>query len=48
MTFGSCEQFLARAGVGVAALVEHVAAVAHLQAARGVLFDHDDRHAGRR
>ena len=40
------EQLAARAGVGVAALVEHVAAVAHLQAAAGVLLDHQDRHAG--
>ena len=32
--------------VGVAALIEDVAAVADLQAAAGVLLDHDRRHAG--
>jgi hypothetical protein len=46
MTFGSLSSSLAGAGVGVAALVQHVAAVADLQAAAGVLLDHHDRHAG--
>ena len=35
------------AGVGVAALVEDVAAVADLQAAAGVLFDDDHGYAGK-
>ena len=43
---GVVEELVAGAGVGVAALVEHVAAVADLQAAAGVLLDHHDRHAG--
>ena len=39
------QQVAAGAGVGVPALIEHVAAVHHLQAAAGVLLDHQDRDA---
>src|SRR5207302_5191047 len=42
---GVVEQVVARPGVGVAALVEHVGPVADLEAAAGVLLDHDHRDA---
>ncbi len=45
---GVGEQLAPGARVGVRALVEHVAAVAHLQRAAGVLLDHQDGHARRR
>ena len=40
------QQLAAGAGVGVTALVEDVAAVADLEAATGVLLDHQDGHTG--
>ena len=43
---GVVHEVLAGGGVGVAALVQDVAAVADLQAPAGVLLDHDDRDAG--
>ena len=46
MTFGSSSSSWPDRGVGVPALVEHVAPVADLQAAAGVLLDHDDRDPG--
>ena len=46
MTFGSSASSRPGAGVRVAALVEHVAAVADLQAATRVLLDHDHGDAG--
>src|SRR5690606_41559153 len=43
---GVVGELAAGAGVGVAALVEHVAAMADLQAAPGGLIHPDDRDAG--
>src|SRR5690242_5507266 len=43
---GVVGELAAGAAVGVSALVEHVAAVADLQAATGVLLDHHDADAG--
>src|SRR5688500_10390132 len=40
---GVVHEALAGVGVSVLALVEHIAAIADLQAATGVLLDHDDR-----
>ena len=46
MTLGSFMSSRPGARVRVLALVQHVAAVADLQAAAGVLFHHDDGNAG--
>ena len=40
------EQLTAGTGVGVGALIEHVAPMADLQTPAGVLLDHDDRDPG--
>ncbi len=40
------QQLVPGAGVGIAALVKHVAAVADPQALLRVLLDHDDRDPG--
>src|SRR5712691_6270086 len=39
------EQLGARSGVGVAALIEHVAAVGDFEATAGILLDHQHRNA---